>query len=1542
MPRATHCPIQKGTMGQDWRNLVAQTGEDNAWRDWTAYNGFPTTFAPEAELRKAMKIPESFDLSKARSVEDSVRAYNKRNDTSHTIRHEWHPKHQNRRRAVLSINYLPWSAIGLENLMRRAYNDPTLSYVPKEFAFYEQKDRPPLTPKQPSLFDDDPQFVRRFPKVLTSEQESSRRAITHISKSMQARMGVWHSFVSPEKARELTKGKWDGEAGFAINGNVFFVDEHISESDQIHEFAHPLVRSLRLNNPAAFQALWEQFQYHEEGLQIEDAVKLLYPEDFEGDIPTPKAIEEMLVRAITFEADKIRQGKKTSFSAVVEKILDYILDVFHSLYGKNKKSVEKLHPTKTTLKDIADLMVDENTETDLHLERFPLFKDELVDADEPSFKKAIEVAYSIAKTAMLASHKENKEEQDLRADAWLKDRKDYLEGSHGIGKSLKSINYANAAKVFDDDDYKTPRQHIDSVSEALNFWQHQYFKNGHIANSAYEAKHHFMDMLSQEKWIPTRFGAGQTEAKMLHASPMNARLIADEYKKYEKAHALLEKIIIDHPTQQSLQLLKMDALLRMITRLEAYGELNSAFVLKKLRAVYVTKWMANRIKAENTPNNIRTIRERGSIATEYFYDAWRMKTDEPGERIILPDGDPKSGFLFGFGDEFTSQTFLTTSGLQLINLLIMEKLNKSRSKMRYAEMVMNRLNQGLQDTKADLLDTIVEIEGLDGKLGEYFINRFLPKEQFDLANIQQSLDYINNLLQSPNLTPDQIDDFEKKEARFEYLKEKRLFYDDMVSSAKRVPTILVQVGKYSRDHGIFDELPVGSTNSERRSYALYRKQFDGIIKDIIANKKSDPAAFHDLQMLALKTYLEAHVSFVKNQNYGNFGYNSIRAYSVPQEQADVVSVLKRAGVKGAFLAEADTEYHLDRIYLDYKQPDGSITQLTFGTIKKLLREQLKNGHFKHASFLYKLGKYRFEANKIAARAHASEYRTSTDAKGNVIIAPNDTPPNGAKFTKSMYRSDNINAMLINYYDGLFFKNLIEPDIPLMQSIRDDYYTGRYAGNAASRLTSKSDLMPIFRDLAARMINHRVMGHSRTHDHGYNAGLFWDTVQKLAIWSKLAWNYNSAFINVTVGQSMLMNERSPWVYPELIGKTVEAMAKGDKRWYQNFYRLMMVLNNTDIINVKEHTHLAVEGKLRSILNRIFFIFTIATETINQMPWIMLNLDLDVLDDYDTNGILIPGKKGISVETKMNMERDISRTSGGYSENSKGMHTFTDTGQKRSTLRGWQIGFQRYFFGKRREYRGYIEEGLVWADLRATQQFVEQAIDFAKNGAQGKMGTDKTIEPHARDAVRKTLTILVTTIAAGLLLVRFAKNNDDDDDDENIKLAQRMVDSMYEFINVDKDFGWFATLTVTTGIWGYIAEWIHALSLTAGLTNDERMRNSIYGLGRKTIPYKKDKWGNTDGVLPTILEGSDYEHNLDIPAEEYDPEDDRRMIYRYGQSKQPEAYARVAPVAKIFMQYLKWDTKKDLEQLDIQLGIDRELRRIRVAEKAEEDELHKANP
>lgn len=209
--------------------------------------------------------------------------------------------------------------------------------------------------------------VLKNPIKLDTVSQSKARArstVNLLAEKLSTNLDVPAVFITPQEAQELTKNSqnpWKGQAAFFFGGKVYLLPELVTEKTVFHEFSHPLIRSIKINNPKLFTKLTQELMKSDRGAIIMQSARAAYPELAEDN---PVIMEEALVMALTESAV---QREDSAFNSFIKNLLFALRQILRNLFGGRpdaKVKVEKLNPD-TTIAELADMLMLKEFQLDL-------------------------------------------------------------------------------------------------------------------------------------------------------------------------------------------------------------------------------------------------------------------------------------------------------------------------------------------------------------------------------------------------------------------------------------------------------------------------------------------------------------------------------------------------------------------------------------------------------------------------------------------------------------------------------------------------------------------------------------------------------------------------------------------------------------------------------------------------------------------------------------------------------------------------------------------------------------------------------------------------------------------------------------------------------------------------------------------------------------------------------------------------------------------------------------------------------------------------
>jgi LysM repeat protein len=250
----------------------------------------------------------------------------------------------------------------------------------KERMFTREKDQKDyVLHKSSDLTDSLPEFTYYQLKTLTKEEQflkldaevSQKARATEVAEILADRLSknlkTSYQIITEAEAKQILKNRvisYNGEPAFFFGGIVYFVGDNFNLETALHEFGHPLIGAIRVENVKLFNNLFTQVKSTTEGQAIIEKVQRLYPE---LEINSPLFMEEVIVHALQQTAyNKVTNTPESEgFVKFIKNVLYSIKQFFRSFFS-NTQNISKINES-TTLGELADMMLSKDFEyqTDL-------------------------------------------------------------------------------------------------------------------------------------------------------------------------------------------------------------------------------------------------------------------------------------------------------------------------------------------------------------------------------------------------------------------------------------------------------------------------------------------------------------------------------------------------------------------------------------------------------------------------------------------------------------------------------------------------------------------------------------------------------------------------------------------------------------------------------------------------------------------------------------------------------------------------------------------------------------------------------------------------------------------------------------------------------------------------------------------------------------------------------------------------------------------------------------------------------------------------
>ncbi len=208
-------------------------------------------------------------------------------------------------------------------------------------------------------------LVKEIPVNTKAQEKSQAIDIAKLlAKKLSLSTNINYANVTQAQAKKLlsSKGKpYNNEPAFYFAGTVYTVGDNVNLDTVLHEFAHPFIKAIEIDNEDLFNNLYASLQATDEGKFIINHVKRHYPE---LNITSSKFKNEALTYSLQIKAvnQVTNEVESTGFMAFIKKLLYAIKQLFRKVYETS--NVEDINES-TTMKELADKLLNETYDLNL-------------------------------------------------------------------------------------------------------------------------------------------------------------------------------------------------------------------------------------------------------------------------------------------------------------------------------------------------------------------------------------------------------------------------------------------------------------------------------------------------------------------------------------------------------------------------------------------------------------------------------------------------------------------------------------------------------------------------------------------------------------------------------------------------------------------------------------------------------------------------------------------------------------------------------------------------------------------------------------------------------------------------------------------------------------------------------------------------------------------------------------------------------------------------------------------------------------------------
>ena len=209
------------------------------------------------------------------------------------------------------------------------------------------------------LFDNFVKNKKFFENELSKVRDNE--IATKLGQKFERAFGIDYEIITASDAAvllELSPTPYrDNVSAFFYGNKVYFIKDKFNAKSVLHEFAHPLIKGITLQNPKLFNNLFKQLSNSVTGREAIAIVKESYPE---LEVNSVRFKEEAIVTAMEIDAAKKIENIKSNdsiFDNFIQNLLFAIKKVIRAL--TNVVNLNTLS-TSTTVDQLVDMMLNED------------------------------------------------------------------------------------------------------------------------------------------------------------------------------------------------------------------------------------------------------------------------------------------------------------------------------------------------------------------------------------------------------------------------------------------------------------------------------------------------------------------------------------------------------------------------------------------------------------------------------------------------------------------------------------------------------------------------------------------------------------------------------------------------------------------------------------------------------------------------------------------------------------------------------------------------------------------------------------------------------------------------------------------------------------------------------------------------------------------------------------------------------------------------------------------------------------------------------
>jgi len=318
-------------------------------------------------------------------------------------------------------------------------------------------------------------FIEQFDSIV---QDMNETAAIQVAEKFSERLNIPYEIISQEEMNERFPNQ-PARKNFYQAGKVYLVKGSINQDSVFHEFSHPIIKSMSVQNPELFASLFNELAGTEVGQQI---INDLNNDPYYTN-GSPEYMEEAIIMALESEQASPEKAPEGFFKNLFFQIKQFLRKVF----GK-KINISSLS-SKTTLAEMVKMInfgeefILDNEFLDKNLmvmfqTDYAAIVDQIKDSSTQKTQALMNSFYEVVKVQVSNFTKQNDIYQTIAEDLANENNEGALQQMKAILEGIVTIGSSNLTKPLNklvitgnnalDADIITFNSRIESFAKALS------------------------------------------------------------------------------------------------------------------------------------------------------------------------------------------------------------------------------------------------------------------------------------------------------------------------------------------------------------------------------------------------------------------------------------------------------------------------------------------------------------------------------------------------------------------------------------------------------------------------------------------------------------------------------------------------------------------------------------------------------------------------------------------------------------------------------------------------------------------------------------------------------------------------------------------------------------------------------------------------------------------------------------------------------------------------------------------------------------------